>query len=231
MSARILLAEDEEHLLATIKLNLELEGYHVTACADGRSAIDIFRSARFDLVILDVMLPELDGFTVCRTIRLENAQVPVLFLTAKNSSDDKVTGLRTGADDYLTKPFHLEEFLLRVQNLLRRSKSPDTNSSLSPVYRFGNNELNFVTYEIRDRYGKVREISKREIMLLKLLIERKNEVVSREDILQTVWGVDVYPTTRTIDNYILAFRKYFEENPKEPKHFHSVRGVGYKFTE
>jgi two-component system alkaline phosphatase synthesis response regulator PhoP len=231
MSARILLAEDEEHLLKTIKLNLELEGHHVTACADGKSAIDTFRSARFDLVILDVMLPEIDGFTVCRTIRLENTQVPVLFLTAKNSSDDKVTGLKTGADDYLTKPFHLEEFLLRVQNLLRRSKQTESVNPVSSVFYFGKNEVNFVTYEIRGVNGKKQEITRREILLLKLLIERKNEVVSREDILQMVWGVDVYPTTRTIDNYILAFRKYFEENPKDPKHFHSIRGVGYKFTE
>jgi two-component system alkaline phosphatase synthesis response regulator PhoP len=231
MSARILLAEDEEHLLRTIKLNLELEGHHVTACSDGKAAVDTFRSARFDLVILDVMLPEIDGFNVCRTIRLENTQVPVLFLTAKNSSDDKVTGLKTGADDYLTKPFHLEEFLLRVQNLLRRSRQSEAGPQVSQVYRFGANEVNFVTYEIRGVKGKRQGITRREIMLLKLLIERKNEVVSREDILQVVWGVDVYPTTRTIDNYILAFRKYFEENPKDPKHFHSVRGVGYKFTE
>lgn len=231
MSARILLAEDEEHLLKTIRLNLELEGYHVSSCADGKSAIDLFRSARFDLVILDVMLPEADGFTVCRTIRLENTQVPVLFLTAKNTSDDKVTGLRSGADDYLTKPFHLEEFLLRVQNLLKRSKISSSASHLSTSYSFGNNEVNFITYEIKGLNGKKKQISKREIMLLKLLIERQGEVVSREDILQTVWGVDVYPTTRTIDNYILAFRKYFEKDPKDPVHFHSVRGVGYKFTE
>jgi two-component system, OmpR family, alkaline phosphatase synthesis response regulator PhoP len=231
MSARILLAEDEEHLLRTIKLNLELEGYHVTACTDGKSAIDTFRSARFDLVVLDVMLPEIDGFTVCRTIRLENTQVPVLFLTAKNSSDDKVAGLKTGADDYLTKPFHLEEFLLRVQNLLKRSRQSEGPGAVASVFRFGDNEVNFVTYEIIGVNGKRQEITRKEILLLKLLIERKNEVVSREDILQMVWGVDVYPTTRTIDNYILAFRKYFEKNPREPKHFHSIRGVGYKFTE
>ena len=231
MSARILLAEDEENLLKTIKLNLEMDGHHVTACADGKSALDTFRSARFDLVILDVMLPELDGFTVCRTIRLENKQVPVLFLTAKNTSDDKVTGLKTGADDYLTKPFHLEEFLLRVQNLLKRSRPQEVQASVGAIFGFGENEVNFVTYEIRTLDGEKMEITKREIMLLKLLIERKNEVVSREEILQMVWGVDVYPTTRTIDNYILAFRKYFEKNPKEPRHFHSIRGVGYKFTE
>ena len=230
MSSRILLVEDEENLLKTIKLNLELEGNHVTTCSNGKNVLKEFRSARFDLVILDVMLPELDGFTICQSIRLENSHVPILFLTAKNSSDDKVAGLKLGADDYMTKPFNLEEFLLRVQNLIKRSKPVESNIDLNS-YSFGKNEINFITYEISGNGKKKITITKREIQLLKLLIERKNEVVSREDILQTIWGVDVYPTTRTIDNYILAFRKYFEKNPRNPKHFHSVRGVGYKFTD
>ncbi|MEW6467366.1 MAG: response regulator transcription factor [Bacteroidota bacterium] len=231
MGGRILLAEDEENLLKTIRLNLELEGYHVTTCSSGKEAVNEFRAARFDLVILDVMLPELDGFTVCQAIRLENTQVPVLFLTAKNTSDDKITGLKIGADDYITKPFNLEEFLLRVQNLIRRSRSAEVPQVELNHYTFGSNEVNFSTFEITGVKKKRQTITKREIQLLKLLIERKNEVVSREDILQTIWGVDVYPTTRTIDNYILAFRKYFEKNPRKPRHFHSVRGVGYKFTD
>jgi len=230
MSSRILLVEDEENLLKTIKLNLELEGSHVTTCSNGKNVLKEFRSARFDLVILDVMLPELDGFTICQSIRLENSHVPILFLTAKNSSDDKVAGLKLGADDYMTKPFNLEEFLLRVQNLIKRSKPVESNINLNS-YSFGKNEINFITYEISGNGKKKITITKREIQLLKLLIERKNEVVSREDILQTIWGVDIYPTTRTIDNYILAFRKYFEKNPRNSKHFHSVRGVGYKFTD
>ena len=227
MNHRILLVEDEEHLSDVIKLNLDLDGYDVTALADGKKALEAFRNKRFNLVILDVMLPEIDGFQVCETIRLENSHTPILFLTAKNSSQDKVYGLKLGADDYLVKPFNLEELLLRIRNLLRRSDNK-INSSLN-FYKFDGSEINFSTYEITDVNGNKRKLAKRESMLLKLLIERKNEVVSREQIFETVWGYDVFPSTRTIDNYILAFRKYFEKNPKEPLHFISVRGVGYKF--
>lgn len=225
----ILLVEDEEHLLKTIQLNLEMEGYNVLPANSGTEALKIFRKQLFDLIVLDVMLPEMNGYDVCEEIRKENSQVPILFLTAKGSSDDKVKGLKLGADDYLGKPFNLEELLLRVQILLKRNST--NNTLLPPVFRFGINEINFSTYEIKGANQLKTEITKREIALLKLLIERKGLVVSREDILDIVWGTDVYPSSRTIDNYILAFRKYFEENPKEPKHFHSIRGVGYKFTE
>ncbi len=230
MSTRILLVEDEENLLKTIRLNLEMEGYDVIGAETGKHGLDQFRAGRFDLVILDVMLPEMDGFAVCRCIRLENREVPILFLTAKGSGDDKVQGLKTGADDYMTKPFHLEEFLLRVQILIRRGQRTEGGKEMD-TFSFGGNMIHFSTYEITDRNGEMYTLSKREVMLLKLLIDRKNEVVSREQILEGVWGYDVYPSTRTIDNYILAFRKYFEKNPREPRHFHSVRGVGYKFTD
>jgi two-component system alkaline phosphatase synthesis response regulator PhoP len=226
---RILLVEDEEHLQQAIQLNLELEGYAVTAAGDGIEALKSFRSKDFHLIILDVMLPEMNGFEVCEEIRKENPKVPVLFLTAKDSSQDKIQGLKIGADDYLTKPFNLEELLLRVRNLLRRA-APETEK-MPDQYRFSGNEINFATYEIKGVNGLEQEISKKEIALLKLLISRKNEVVSREEILDTVWGTDAYPSSRTIDNYILAFRKYFEKSQREPRHFHSIRGVGYKFTE
>lgn len=225
----ILLVEDEEHLLKTIQLNLELEGYTVTPAITGIEALKEFRKNNFDLVILDVMLPEINGFEVCEEIRKENTQVPVLFLTAKSSGSDRVQGLKLGADDYLTKPFNLEELLLRVQILLRRTNNPVAEKPLE-FYAFGENEINFITYEIKGIDKRKIEISKREIALLKLLITRVGEVVSREQILDIVWGTDVYPTSRTIDNYILAFRKYFEKNQKDPQHFHSIRGVGYKFT-
>ena len=228
MSHRILLVEDEEHLLDVIRLNLDMEGYDVTTVTDGKKALEAFEKKRFNLVILDVMLPEIDGFQVCETIRVGNSDTPILFLTAKSSSQDKVHGLKLGADDYLVKPFNLEELLLRVKNLIRRSDNK--NSSSMNHYKFGSNEVDFSTYEIVDVNGKKRQLTKRESMLLKLLIERKNEVVSREQILETVWGYDVYPSTRTIDNYILAFRKYFEKDPKKPLHFISIRGVGYKFS-
>ena len=199
MSQRILLVEDEENLRSTIRLNLELEGYDVTEARDGKTGLDTFRSAHFDLIILDVMLPEMDGYTLCRKIRMENTEVPLLFLTAKGSSDERVQGLKLGADDYLAKPFNLLELLLRVSNLLRRkSKNPESRIQ-NQLYRFGGNEINFATYQIKSYRGEKQTISKREIHLLKLLIEKKNEVVSREDILKNVWEYDVYPSTRTIE--------------------------------
>ncbi|QEC53840.1 two-component system alkaline phosphatase synthesis response regulator PhoP [Anseongella ginsenosidimutans] len=230
MTQRILLAEDEEHLLEAIKLNLELEGYHVTSVTDGKKALKVFHEERFNLVILDVMLPEMDGFRVCEAIRLENSTVPVLFLTAKNTSEDRITGLKKGADDYLTKPFNLEELILRVGILVRRGLQPEGGRS-SETYRIGEKEINFSSYEIRDGQGNKTALTRKEAMLLKLLTERRGQVVSRAEILETVWSYDVYPTTRTIDNFILSFRKYFEKDPKNPEHFHSIRGVGYKYTD
>ncbi|MFN5222554.1 MAG: response regulator transcription factor [Bacteroidota bacterium] len=229
MKYRILLAEDEPSLNETIRLNLELEGYKVSAVSDGKSALKTFKSERFNLVILDVMMPEMDGFTVCESIRLENNSVPILFLTAKNTGSDRVMGLKLGADDYLSKPFNLEELLLRVQNLLKRS----TNAvvSIPTKITIGNNSVDFVSQEITTKDGKKTPLTKKEFMLLKLLVERRNEVVSREHILETVWGYDVYPSTRTIDNFIVSFRKYFEVDPANPEYFISVRGVGYKFVD
>ncbi|HRH66050.1 MAG TPA: response regulator transcription factor [Bacteroidia bacterium] len=227
---RILLVEDEEHLQEAIKLNLELEGYKVVTAGTGTEAVKIFKAERFNMVVLDVMLPEMDGFAVCEAIRLHNGTVPILFLSAKNASEDKIMGLKRGADDYMTKPFNLEEFLLRVNVLVKRSLSQDEKKELSDIFRFGGNEVNFRTYEILGKEKEKIRLTKKEIALLKLLIERKNEVVSREQILETVWGYDIYPSTRTVDNFILAFRKYFEKDPKEPRYFYSVRGVGYKFV-
>lgn len=231
MNKHILLVEDEEHLLKIIRLNLELEGYAVTPAVTGIEALKEFRKNNFGLILLDVMLPEMNGFDVCEEIRKENKNVPILFLTAKGSGEDRVQGLKLGADDYLTKPFNLEELLLRVQILLKRNNIGKNTNTAPDIFKFGNSEINFITYEIKNVNGERSQISKREIALLKLLIERKNEVISREEILDKVWGTDVYPSSRTIDNYILAFRKYFEPNQREPRHFHSIRGVGYRFTE
>lgn len=228
MPQKILLVEDEESLLDVIKLNLELEGYDVTSVSNGKVAMHEIRNNRFDLVILDVMLPEMDGFSICQAVRLDNNQVPILFLTAKSSSEDRVFGLKIGGDDYLSKPFNLEELLLRVQLLLKRNSG--STSKQDDVLKFGNCEVNFISYEVKGYDGKRHQITKREILLLKLLAQRSNEVVSREEILEKIWGEDVSTTSRTIDNYIVAFRKYFEENAKEPKYFHSIRGVGYRFT-
>jgi two-component system alkaline phosphatase synthesis response regulator PhoP len=227
---RILLVEDEEHLQEAIKLNLELEGYKVVTAGTGTEAVRIFKQERFNMVVLDVMLPEMDGFAVCEAIRIHNSGIPILFLSAKNASEDKILGLKRGADDYMTKPFNLEEFLLRVNVLVKRSLSQDEKKELNDIFRFEGNEVNFLTYEILGKDKSKIRLTKKEIALLKLLIERKNEVVSREQILETIWGYDIYPSTRTVDNFILAFRKYFETDPKEPRFFFSVRGVGYKFV-
>lgn len=225
---RILLVEDEDHIREAVKLNLELEGYEVISTGNGKKALELIDGQHFDLLLLDVMLPEVDGFSITEQVRLTNLEVPILLLTAKDTAQDRVSGLKKGADDYLTKPFNLEELLLRVTKLLKRSqrvKGEDVEQ-----YEFGGNKINFETFEASTFRGKELTLTKKEAMLLKLLIERKNEVVSRHQILQTVWGYDVYPSTRTIDNFILAFRKYFEKNAKQPQFFHSIRGIGYKFT-
>jgi two-component system alkaline phosphatase synthesis response regulator PhoP len=227
----ILLVEDEENLHEALKLNLELEGYEVTSAYDGAVALKTVQSEYFDLIILDVMLPEVDGISVTETIRLTNNEVPILILSAKNTSADRVLGLKKGADDYLTKPFNLEELLLRVNKLINKNKKLQDKTTLGDTYSFGGNTIDFKAQEAIKNSGEKIELSKKETMLLKLLIENKNEVVPREKILQSVWGYNVYPTTRTIDNFILNFRKYFEEDSRNPKYFHSVRGVGYKYSE
>lgn len=227
----LLLVEDEENLQEALKLNLELEGYEVSTCADGAMALDMVAKEYFDLMILDVMLPEIDGITVCETIRLTNTQLPILILSAKNASVDRVLGLKKGADDYLSKPFNLEELLLRVKMLIKKNEQIANKPVIENNYRFGNNMVDFAASETTTYSNEKIVLTKKELMLLKLLIENKNEVVTREKILQAVWGYNVYPTTRTIDNFILNFRKYFEQDSRNPIYFHSIRGVGYKFVD
>lgn len=224
---RILLVEDEENIRNVVKLNLEMEDFEVIETDNGKEAIRLFQEQHFDLLLLDVMLPEMNGFEICEQVRLSNTTVPIIFLTAKDTPQDRISGLKKGADDYLTKPFNLEELLLRVHNLLKRSNKQAAEES--EIYKFGDNEVNFSTFAAKGNQGSF-TMTKKEAMLLKLLVERKNEVVSRNQILQFVWGYDVFPSTRTIDNFILSFRKYFEMDPHEPKYFQSIRGVGYKFV-
>ncbi len=228
--ANILLAEDEENLHEALKLNLEMEGYTVTSAFDGNEALKAIGNEYFDLIIMDIMMPEVDGISVLETIRVNANEVPVLILSAKNSSADRVLGLKKGADDYLTKPFNLEELLLRVSKLIEKNQKIQVKESIGDHYEFGQNNIDFKAQTAINFNQQNIELSKKEVMLLKLLIENKGEVVTREKILQVVWGYNVYPTTRTIDNFILNFRKYFEQDSRNPKHFHSVRGVGYKYT-
>ncbi|HPK10996.1 MAG TPA: response regulator transcription factor [Saprospiraceae bacterium] len=224
---RIFLVEDEEQIRKMMKFNLEAEGYEVVTASDGKEALGIIDGQHFDLIILDIMLPGLNGYQICENIRLRNEKVGILMVSAKDSSQDRIMGLKLGADDYLVKPFNLEEFLLRVNNLIKRS-TEEAKVQLNE-FQFGNNNINFVTFEATHGNKKI-DLTNKEALLLKMLIERKNEVVSRQHILQNVWGYDIYPSTRTIDNFILSFRKYFEDDPRNPKYFHSIRGVGYKFT-
>jgi two-component system alkaline phosphatase synthesis response regulator PhoP len=224
----ILLVEDEIALQKAIQVNLELEGYEVTATDNGIDALQLFHNQHFNLIILDIMLPELDGIAVCEKIRLINQDVPILFLTARDSAEDRVLGLKKGADDYLVKPFNLEELLLRIKNLHKRSpinQVPELDS-----YRLGDYTIYFSTLEAKHADGTTLNLTKKETQLLKLFIEREGQVISRQQILQYVWGYEVYPSTRTIDNFILSFRKIFEKNPKQPLIFQSVRGIGYRFV-
>lgn len=219
---KILLVEDEESLINVLELNLEMENFQVVIAKDGEEAIASFNNS-IDLVILDIMIPKISGFDVCAQIR-KTSNVPIIITSAKGTSTDRINGLKLGADDYIVKPFNLEELLLRIGKLIERPKTTVEQE----LFHFGDNSVNFKTYEIKGVKGSA-IISKREMELLKFLIERKNEVVSRDEILDRVWGKDSFPTTRTIDNYILNFRKYFEIDQRNPQYFKSLRGVGYKF--
>lgn len=226
MKKRILVVEDEKDLADTIKLNLELEDYHPIVVNDGLDAISAFKEQSFDLVILDIMIPSINGIEVCENIRLQDSSLPIMFLSAKSRSEDRILGLKKGGDDYLTKPFNLEELILRISNLIARNETNTSNTITT--YSFGKNSVDFDSYEAIGKQGKF-TLTNKESLLLKLLIENEGEVVSRERILQAVWGYSVYPSTRTIDNFVLAFRRYFEDDQKNPKFFISLRGVGYKF--
>jgi two-component system alkaline phosphatase synthesis response regulator PhoP len=225
--ARILVVDDEAHLAAGISENLEAEGYVADVAHDGAEGLDKIRAKAYDLVLLDVMMPKLNGLEVCEAIRRDGLQTPVLFLTVKSDPADRIRGLEAGGDDYLAKPFHLKELLLRVGAILRRSdwyNRDDTGVS------FAGNEIDFKTYQARAWDGSEHALTHKEAMILKVLSEHAGEIVPREDILDKVWGYEVFPSTRTIDNFIVRLRKRFERNPEAPAHFHTVRGVGYRFT-
>ena len=225
--ARILVVDDEAHLAAGIRENLEAEGYRTEGAHDGLAGLERLRAQPFDLVVLDVMMPKMDGLELCEQMRREGRQTPVLFLTVKNDAEDRVRGFEAGGDDYLPKPFHLKELLLRVAAILRRSAWYD--GSTAPL-TFGGNRIDFQTYEARAWDASVHVLTHKEAMILKVLSDRAGSIVTREEILDRVWGYEVYPSTRTIDNFIVRLRKRFERSPDHPAHFHTVRGVGYRFT-
>ena len=224
---RICLVEDELSLRDMIALNLQLEGYSISVYVDGAQAKEVFQGPiHYDLIILDVMLPHVSGFDLCKTIRLQSS-VPVLFLSAKGTTADRVAGLKLGANDYLVKPFDLEELLLKVKILLKGANQPDSGLA----NRIGTKIIDFTTFEVRTMDNHLlHTFTKREAQLLELFIEKEGKVISRNEILDRLWGVEQIPTARTIDNYILNFRKLFETDAKNPKLFQSIRGVGYKFV-
>ncbi|HUL45993.1 MAG TPA: response regulator transcription factor [Steroidobacteraceae bacterium] len=228
---RVLVVEDDPHLAAGVLENLRAEGYEVAQVGDGRAALEWLRAGSCALIVLDVMLPELDGLAVCRTLRDEGNNTPVLFLTARGDPADRVRGLEAGGDDYLAKPFHLKEFLLRVRAILKRwdwYRSASATAATA-VLRFGGNEVDFRAFRARAWNGEAQELTEKEAMILKVLAEHAGEIVSREDLLERVWGYDVFPSTRTVDNFILRLRKRFERDPASPRHFLTVWGVGYRF--
>lgn len=224
----VLVVEDEAHLAAGISENLQAEGHEVEVAGDGRRGLEALLEGEFDLVILDVMLPELDGFELCKRAREAGDETPILFLSARGQVDDRIEGLEAGGDDYLPKPFHLKELLLRVESLLRRSSR--AAEPPEDVVRFGENEFDFRTYTGTSWDGREQSLTHKEAMILRCLSRREEEVVTREEILDEVWGFEVFPSTRTIDNFILRLRKRFEPDPESPVFFHTVRGVGYRFT-
>ncbi len=229
MKKHILIVEDEAHLAEALAHNLQFEGYATTVANDGEEGLRLAQSIQFDLIILDIMMPKLDGLEVCRRIRATGSQVPILFLTAKSSDADRLLGLKVGADDYIAKPFLLEELILRIQGIFRRQDWYRTPPEQQEVYRFGDNTVNFLTYEAEGK-GRTVHLTEKECMLMKLLVERQHQVVSREEILERVWGYRFSTSSRTIDNFIVRLRRYFEPDPKSPRFIHSIRGVGYRFT-
>ena len=234
---RILVIEDEPHLAEGLKLNLSLKGYDVMIAADGISGLEKWKAWQPELIVLDIMLPGIDGLSVLRSIRLEDERIPILILSAKGDPDDRVKGFSYGVDDYLAKPFNLEEFLLRVERLLTRvswlQTEADSNgsglSALPRIYKFGGNRIDFETLTAQGQpHGEI-HLTEQEAKLLKLFVANRGKPLSRSKLLEIGWGYARGTTTRTVDNFIVRFRKYFENNPQKPVYFRSLRSVGYIF--
>ena len=225
----ILLVEDDPNLADGLLINLEAEGYQVVHVANGNEVLAEFERGNFDLVLMDIMLPGTDGLTLCKQIRATGATLPILFITARDQTDQKVEGLLAGGDDYITKPFDINELLARVQGIFRRQAWMAAGDQIGEEYLFDGRKINFKTYEAEGPGGKF-ELSRKECMVMKYLIERVGEVVSRDNLLDAVWGYHTYPTNRTVDNFILKLRKIFEDDQKNAVYLETIRGVGYRFA-
>ncbi|GJM23458.1 MAG: DNA-binding response regulator [Planctomycetota bacterium] len=228
-SERILVVEDEAHLAEVIVDNLQLEGWQVDSVSQGEQALERLLGDPPDLVLLDVMLPGIDGFEICERLRASGSRLPVLFLTARSSLDDRVRGLELGGDDYLGKPFELSELIQRVRAILRRAEWSRSPSPVGDTLTLGKAVVDFKSFSARTG-ERVIELSPKETLILRCLAERPGEVVSRRDILDTVWGYDAFPTARTIDNFIVRLRRLLEPDARAPRYIHTVRGTGYRLT-
>jgi two-component system alkaline phosphatase synthesis response regulator PhoP len=232
---QILIIEDDAHIAEGMKLNLSLQGYNVFIAPDGMSGLLQWKELKPDLIVLDIMLPHIDGISVLRSIRLEDERIPILVVSAKGETDDRIEGLSYGVDDYLAKPFHLDEFLLRVERLLTKVswyRNDDLNNAHldtpAETYSFGENQINFTTHTAQCKRGAV-ILTEQEVKLLKLFITNRGKTLSRQKLLEIGWGYSKNTTTRTVDNFIVRFRRYFEDNPHNPVYFKSIRSVGYLF--
>ena len=228
---RLLLVEDDELLARGLVENLEPEGFSIRHVTTGEAALELLEGSpgSTDLVVLDIMLPGKDGLEVCRCLRERGDTVPVLFLTARGSDADRILGLRVGADDYLTKPFLVEELVLRIRGILRRAEWSRSASRTGPVIRFGTNTVDLTSMRATTVSGPV-DLTERELMLVRFFAENEGRVLSRGELLEQVWGYTFDTATRTLDTFVHRLRRYFEEDPHHPRHFHTVRGVGYRFT-
>jgi two-component system alkaline phosphatase synthesis response regulator PhoP len=226
MDEKILIIEDEEDLVKGLELNLADEGYIIEWAPDGKEGLRKAIEESPDLILLDIMMPKMSGLDVCREIRKKGLNVPIIMLTAKGEEIDKVVGLEIGADDYMTKPFSIRELLARIKAHLRRESRG--GKTVPDVFSFADVEIDFTHFKVR-RGTKEWDLTSLEVEILKYFILHVNEVVSREDLLDKVWGFDKFPTTRTIDNHILKLRKKIEKNPSHPKHILSIYGEGYRF--
>ncbi len=225
----ILLVEDDPHLADGLLINLEAEGYQVVHVDNGSQVMNEFEKGNFDLILMDIMLPGVDGITLCKTIRTSGSKIPILFITARGETEQKVEGLLAGGDDYITKPFDVMELMARIQGIFRRQAWMATGGDIEESYEFDGRSINFKTFEAKGPGGTF-ELTRKECMVMKYLIERTGEVVSRDQLLDAVWGYHIYPTNRTIDNFILKLRKIFENDPKNSQYIETIRGVGYRFT-
>ncbi len=228
MKRRILVVEDDAHLADGLRINLELEGYEPVLAGSAEEGLDLWRRGGLDLILLDVMLPGMDGFSMCRQVRREGDRIPILFLTARSAGQDRIQGLDEGGDDYITKPFELQELLARIKSIFRR-QDWFRGQEAPEVLTIGRAQVNLRAYRATTPDGEV-DLKEKEVMILRLLKEHEGEPVDRETILDRVWGFGAYPTTRTVDNFILALRKIVEEDPKKPQHILTVHGIGYRLV-